>query len=53
MEEASEMIDQMEVYLDTGEKVSSYSTPSICENPLATNLALCFSLLPSATCLIF
>jgi hypothetical protein len=52
MEETSAMVYHMEVYRDTGLKVSSYSTPSTCEKPLATNIYFYFLMLPSTTFLI-
>jgi hypothetical protein len=52
MDATGAMIERMEVYQAIGENVSSYSTPSTCENPLATNLALYFLMLPSTACLI-
>jgi hypothetical protein len=42
----------IEVYLATGVNVSSYSMPSFWEKPRATNIALYFSILPSAACFI-
>ena len=46
------IIDQIVVYWENNANILSLSTPSFWEKPQATNLALYFSTLPSAPCLI-